>query len=601
MADKNKKKLTDKEKAEIAAAAAFEEIDAAVEKEAVEEAADAPDVADKTPEAAAEATSEPTEVVDPMAGSTLREGLSLPEGSETEASASEESAEDAVPEEDEAPADDRPEESPEAEEASEDEVETLEEDDSDFARADAPATGMPEGELSGEVAPVAAESTSTETVTPPVPAEEEPILGTVPAESEGRYYEADAYLESELAKFNKAYQKLLDADRNVIAGTSLLDAALTEAKNAKAKKLDRKKRKQKYDNLKIKTEALADYVGDTITKEGSTKAIADLEGFTSFVMTDIGVSPERQALATQLIEQAKADNTTANSKLAEARKILKRREILKKAIIGLGISTAAVLVVGSAGEIPDAYGHGWWFLGREAPPPSNDNQTQIEIDVDDMDVARIQAVLNSVIGNTSVKVETIKSIQVDADNNYHLILDADKKGTDCLIDINMGEQSGFENTTALVETLMDTELNKDDISTYYALNSFINDEAATANISVAIENQLGSTGTASGGVYAKASYATDRANGVYNANIDFLVFDEAGNASIMDDAITASSKSDFRSNLWDVVYQEYGGPSTNFDGEIKQDPTITNLTPAQMTFVNPTTGAAVSAGLSLDR
>ena len=157
------------------------------------------------------------------------------------------------------------------------------------------------------------------------------------------------------------------------------------------------------------------------------------------------------------------------------------------------------------------------------------------IDVDDMDVARIQSVLNGVIGNTSVKVEAIKSIQVDADNNYHLILDADKKGTDCLIDINMGEQSGFEDTTALVETLMDTELNKDDISTYYALNSFINDEAATANISVAIENQLGSTGTASGGVYAKASYATDRVNDVYNADIDFLVFDEAGNASIMDD------------------------------------------------------------------
>lgn len=595
MADTDKKKLTDKEKA----AAAFEEIDAAVEEKAVEEAADASAVADKAPEAAAEAASESTEialtVVDPMAGSALGEGLSLPEGTETEAAASEESAEDAVPEVDEAPADDRPEESPEAEEASEDEVETLEED-SEFTRVGVPATGMPEGELSGEVAPGAAESTSTEAVTPTVPAEEEPILGTVPAESE-----AESETESELDKFNKAYQKLLDADRNVIAGTSLLDAALTEAKNAKAKKLDRKKRKQKYDNLKIKTEALNGYVNGTITEEGSTKAIADLESFTSFVMTDIGVSPEKQALATQLIEQAKADNTTANSKLDEARKILRKKEILKKAIIGLGIGAAAVLVIGSIGEIGDAQGKGYYWSDREVPPPPNDNDNQIIIDVDDMDIARIQSVLNGVIGNTSVKVEAIKSIQVDADNNYHLILDADKKGTDCLIDINMGEQSGFENTTALVETLMGAELNKDDINTYYALNSFINDEAATANISVAIENQLGSTGTASGGVYAKASYATDRANGVYNADIDFLVFDEAGNARIMDDALTASSKSDFRSNLWDVVYQEYGGPSTNFDGEINQDPTITNLTPAQMAFVSQTTGAAVSAGISLDR
>lgn len=574
MAD-DKNKLPDKENAKKAAEEAA--------KKAFEESDDA--VADKASEAAAEVASS-TET-DPTAGNALGEDLSLPEGRE---------AEDAVPEEGETPADGQPEESHEAEEASEGEVPADEGDSSNFGpvdgsatRADAPATGMPsKGELNGEDASRATGSTSTEAVEKK---EEKP---TVPAKSK-----AESETESRLDKFNKAYQKLLDADRNVIAGTSLLDAALTEAKNAKAKKLDRKKRNQKYDNLKIETEALAGYVGDTKTEGGSTKAIAGLESFTSFVMTDIGVSPEKQALATQLIEQAKADNTTANSKLAEARKILKRREILKKAIVGLGISTLAALVVGSAGEIPDAYGHGWWFLGGEAPPPPNDNQ--IIIDVDDMDVARIQSVLNGVIGNTSVKVEAIKSIQVDADNNYHLILDADKKGTDCLIDINMGEQSGFENTTALVEILMDTELNKDDINTYYALNSFINDEAATANISVAIENQLGSTGTASGGVYAKASYATDRVNDVYNADIDFLVFDEAGNASIMDDALTASSKSDFRSNLWAVVYQAYGGPSTNFDGEIMQHPTITNLTPAQMTIVNVTTGAAVSTGISLER
>lgn len=582
MAD-DKNKLPDKENAkkaaEEAAKKAFEEIDAAVGKKAVKEPANASAVDGKASEAPTQ-TARP--VVDPMAaGNALVGDSSLPEENEAKAAASEESAENAVPKAGETPVEGKTGENSEAEEDSEDEVETLEED-SDFARADAPATGMPEGELRGD-ASRASESTSNKAVKKK---EQEPIFETVPA-------------ESELDKFNKAYQKLLDADRNVIAGTRLLDAALTEVKNAKAKKLDRKKRNQKYDNLKIETEALAGYVGDTKTEGGSTKAIAGLESFTSFVMTDIGVSPEKQALATQLIEQAKADNTTANSKLAEARKILKRREILKKAIVGLGISTLAALVVGSAGEIPDAYGHGWWFLGGEAPPPPNDNQ--IIIDVDDMDVARIQSVLNGVIGNTSVKVEAIKSIQVDADNNYHLILDADKKGTDCLIDINMGEQSGFENTTALVEILMDTELNKDDISTYYALNSFINDEAATANISVAIENQLGSTGTASGGVYAKASYATDRVNGVYNADIDFLVFDEAGNASIMDDAITASSKSDFRSNLWAVVYQAYGGPSTNFDGEIMQHPTITNLTPAQMTIVNVTTGAAVSTGISLER
>lgn len=584
MADTNNN-LTDKEKAEAAAAEAFAEIDAAVEKEAVEKAANASAVDGKASEAPTQ-TARP--VVDPMAGA-LVEGLTLLEKNEAEAAASEESAENAVPGAGETPVEGETGESLNAEEDSEDNVPSDEGDsnygpvDGSATRADASATGMPEGELSGEVAPGAAESPSNEAVENE---EQESIFETVPA-------------ESELDKFNKAYQKLLDADRNVIAGTRLLDAALTEVKNAKAKKLDRKKRNQKYDNLKIETEALAGYVGDTKTEGGSTKAIADLESFTSFVMTDIGVSPEKQALATQLIEQAKADNTTANSKLAEARKILKRREILKKAIVGLVISTVAALVVGSAGEIPDAYGHGWWFLGGEAPPPPNDNQ--IIIDVDDMDVARIQSVLNGVIGNTSVKVEAIKSIQVDADNNYHLILDADKKGTDCLIDINMGEQSGFENTTALVETLMGAELNKDDINTYYALNSFINDEAATANISVAIENQLGSTGTASGGVYAKASYAADRANGVYNADIDFLVFDEAGNARIMDDALTASSKSDFRSNLWAVVYQAYGGPSTNFDGEIMQHPTITNLTPAQMAIVNVTTGAAVSAGISLER
>ena len=143
MADTDKKNLIDEEKA-----AAFKEIDAAVEEEAAAKAAFKPTETDRP--------------VDPMAGA-LGEGLSLLEENKAEATSSEESAEDAVPEAGETPAEDQPEGSPEAEEASEDEVETLEEG-SDFARADAPATGMPEGELSGEVAPGAAESTSTEAV-----------------------------------------------------------------------------------------------------------------------------------------------------------------------------------------------------------------------------------------------------------------------------------------------------------------------------------------------------------------------------------------------------------------------------------------------------
>lgn len=579
MADTDKKKLTDKEKAEIAAAA-FEEIDAAVEEKAVEEAADASAVADKTPEAAAEATSEPTEVVDPMAGSALGEGLSLLEGSETEAAASEESAEDAVPEEDEAPADDRPEESPEAKEASEDEV-PADKGDSNYERVDGSATGMPEGKLSGKVGSSATEAILTAAVEKE---EEEPILETVPAESEA---------EGTEKSFSEYYEEARAAALAANEAASAVNSNLSAAKNVKGyKKQARETRKQAIATL---NSSMSNAETAAINARGKSQA---LKLVVDSLSVDEAITDADKTKAQNLIDKAKECATNADNAVKEARKWQRKRALVKSAI-GTGVVMLAVGVVGSAGEIPDAYGHGWWFLGGEAPPPPNDNQ--IIIDVDDMDVARIQSVLNGVIGNTSVKVEAIKSIQVDADNNYHLILDADKKGTDCLIDINMGEQSGFENTTALVEILMDTELNKDDINTYYALNSFINDEAATANISVAIENQLGSTGTASGGVYAKASYATDRVNDVYNADIDFLVFDEAGNASIMDDAITASSKSDFRSNLWAVVYQAYGGPSTNFDGEIMQHPTITNLTPAQMTIVNVTTGAAVSTGISLER
>lgn len=564
MADKNKKKLTDKEKA---AAAAFEEIDAAVEKEAVEEAADASAVADKAPEAAAEAASstETPQNVDPMAGA-LGEGLSLLEKNKAKAAASKESAEDAVPEADETPADGQSEERSEAKEASKDEVPAYE-GVSNYVRADAPATGMPKGELRGKK-------------------EQESIFETVPAESEA---------EGTEKSFSEYYEEARAAALAANEAASAVNSNLSAAKNVKGyKKQARETRKQAIATL---NSSMSNAETAAINARGKSQA---LKLVVDSLSVDEAITDADKTKAQNLIDKAKECATNADNAVKEARKWQRKRALVKSAI-GTGVVMLAVGVVGSAGEIPDAYGHGWWFLGREAPPPPNDNDNQIIIDVDDMDIARIQSVLNGVIGNTSVKVEAIKSIQVDADNNYHLILDADKKGTDCLIDINMGEQSGFENTTALVETLMGAELNKDDINTYYALNSFINDEAATANISVAIENQLGSTGTASGGVYAKASYAADRANGVYNADIDFLVFDEAGNARIMDDALTASSKSDFRSNLWDVVYQEYGGPSTNFDGEINQDPTITNLTPAQMAFVSQTTGAAVSAGISLDR
>lgn len=583
MAD-DKNKLPDKENAKKAAAAAkkaFEEIDAAVEKEAVEEAADASAVADKAPEAAAEAASstETPQNVDPMAGA-LGEGLSLLEKNKAKAAASKESAEDAVPEADETPADGQSEERSEAKEASKDEV-PADEGVSNYVRADGSATGMPEGKLSGKVGSSATEAILTAAVEKE---EEEPILETVPAESEA---------EGTEKSFSEYYEEARAAALAANEAASAVNSNLSAAKNVKGyKKQARETRKQAIATL---NSSMSNAETAAINARGKSQA---LKLVVDSLSVDEAITDADKTKAQNLIDKAKECATNADNAVKEARKWQRKRALVKSAI-GTGVVMLAVGVVGSAGEIPDAYGHGWWFLGGEAPPPPNDNQ--IIIDVDDMDVARIQSVLNGVIGNTSVKVEAIKSIQVDADNNYHLILDADKKGTDCLIDINMGEQSGFENTTALVEILMDTELNKDDINTYYALNSFINDEAATANISVAIENQLGSTGTASGGVYAKASYATDRVNDVYNADIDFLVFDEAGNASIMDDAITASSKSDFRSNLWAVVYQAYGGPSTNFDGEIMQHPTITNLTPAQMTIVNVTTGAAVSTGISLER
>lgn len=567
MADTDNKNSIYEEKA----AEAFKEIDDAVEEEAVENAANASAVDGKASEAPTQ-TARP--VVDPMAADNALVGdSSLPEENE---------AEDAVPEEGETPADGQSEESPEAKEASEDEV-PADKGDSNYERVDGSATGMPEGKLSGKVGSSATEAILTAAVEKE---EEEPILETVPAESEA---------EGTEKSFSEYYEEARAAALAANEAASAVNSNLSAAKNVKGyKKQARETRKQAIATL---NSSMSNAETAAINARGKSQA---LKLVVDSLSVDEAITDADKTKAQNLIDKAKECATNADNAVKEARKWQRKRALVKSAI-GTGVVMLAVGVVGSAGEIPDAYGHGWWFLGREAPPPPNDNDNQIIIDVDDMDIARIQSVLNGVIGNTSVKVEAIKSIQVDADNNYHLILDADKKGTDCLIDINMGEQSGFENTTALVETLMGAELNKDDINTYYALNSFINDEAATANISVAIENQLGSTGTASGGVYAKASYAADRANGVYNADIDFLVFDEAGNARIMDDALTASSKSDFRSNLWDVVYQEYGGPSTNFDGEINQDPTITNLTPAQMAFVSQTTGAAVSAGISLDR
>lgn len=565
MADTDNKNSIYEEKA----AEAFKEIDDAVEEEAVENAANASAVDGKASEAPTQ-TARP--VVDPMAADNALVGdSSLPEENE---------AEDAVPEEGETPADGQSEESPEAKEASEDEV-PADKGDSNYERVDGSATGMPEGKLSGKVGSSATEAILTAAVEKE---EEEPILETVPAESEA---------EGTEKSFSEYYEEARAAALAANEAASAVNSNLSAAKNVKGyKKQARETRKQAIATL---NSSMSNAETAAINARGKSQA---LKLVVDSLSVDEAITDADKTKAQNLIDKAKECATNADNAVKEARKWQRKRALVKSAI-GTGVVMLAVGVVGSAGEIPDAYGHGWWFLGGEAPPPPNDNQ--IIIDVDDMDVARIQSVLNGVIGNTSVKVEAIKSIQVDADNNYHLILDADKKGTDCLIDINMGEQSGFENTTALVEILMDTELNKDDINTYYALNSFINDEAATANISVAIENQLGSTGTASGGVYAKASYATDRVNDVYNADIDFLVFDEAGNASIMDDAITASSKSDFRSNLWAVVYQAYGGPSTNFDGEIMQHPTITNLTPAQMTIVNVTTGAAVSTGISLER
>lgn len=381
MAD-DKNKLPDKENAKKAAAAAkkaFEEIDAAVEKEAVEEAADASAVADKAPEAAAEAASstETPQNVDPMAGA-LGEGLSLLEKNKAKAAASKESAEDAVPEADETPADGQSEERSEAKEASKDEV-PADEGVSNYVRADAPATGMPKGKLSGKVGSSATEAILTAAVEKE---EEEPILETVPAESEA---------EGTEKSFSEYYEEARAAALAANEAASAVNSNLSAAKNVKGyKKQARETRKQAIATL---NSSMSNAETAAINARGKSQA---LKLVVDSLSVDEAITDADKTKAQNLIDKAKECATNADNAVKEARKWQRKRALVKSAI-GTGVVMLAVGVVGSAGEIPDAYGHGWWFLGREAPPPPNDNDNQIIIDVDDMDIARIQSVLNGVI------------------------------------------------------------------------------------------------------------------------------------------------------------------------------------------------------------
>lgn len=440
---------------------------------------------------------------------------------------------------------------------------------SDFERVEvAPVeTGMPDGELNGE------------TQTTDVSINENEVENISRSDF-------DADLESVLLSAKAAN----DAANSV-------RVALVNAQNVKGyNKQAREERKQAIDTLNSAISKAETTAIDARTKATTLNFTVDSK------IRDGSITEEDKQLAQQYIDNANEYANNADLAVKDAKKWQRKRAIVKSVVVA-GIGLGAVAVVGSIGEIPQIWGNAYYQFSPLPGEKSNTtNDNEIVIDVDSLDLARIQHVLNGVFGNSTVKVETIKAIQVDKDNNYHLILDADKKGTDCLIDVNMGEQNGFTDTSALVQTLITMDLDKNDVDTYYALNSFVGDEAAT-NITIGLEGQMGGMRTASGGVWAKGSYATNRSgnSASYSADIDMLVFDKSGNACIINNAVTANSKQDFKNNLWNVVYYVYGGPATDFSGEIKQDATLNYLSPAKMTIQNKAGTASLSTDIDLAR
>lgn len=399
-------------------------------------------------------------------------------------------------------------------------------------------------------------------------------------------------------EFNSDVNNVISATSNVNAAYNSVKEAFETAKKIKGyKKSAREERKQAIDSLK---QSISEAEKTIIAAESS---ITILNSAIDSPILDTTVTEDDKKTANNVINTANKSITNVRSLINDSTKWQKRRAVIK-GLAWTGVGLGAVALVGSIGEIPEAWGNGYYQFARTASENNGnlDTNTNIIIDVDSMDVIRIQNVLDKVLGNSTINVEGIKSIQVDSENNYHLILDADKKGTDCLIDVNMGEQNGFSDATMLIDTLMNSNLTKDKIDTYYELSSFVGADAKNA-IAVGLEQQLGSIGSTNGGIWAKGSYSINRTGKTtqYGAKVDYLVFDESGIATKIDGAVTATSTNDFKNSLWDVVYFSYGGPNVDFSGKISQEFTKSTMSKASVSIVNSTGTVAVSTGVDLVR
>lgn len=391
---------------------------------------------------------------------------------------------------------------------------------------------------------------------------------------------------------------LTSARKKVDSVFNTISTAFDKAKNIKGvKKSVREERKQAIENLKNSLSAGGSAIIDAEEK------IYLLNSALSSPVLDASVSEGDKTQANNVISATKESIANVNNKINEANKWLKRRAIIKSIAI-TGLVLGAATVVGAIGEIPEAWGNDYYQFARTTSNNggNSDSNTNITIDVDSMDVIRIQNILDKTFGNSTINVQTIKTIQVDSNDNFHLILDADKKGTDCLIDINIGEQAGFTDTTTLVNKLEELNLTKNDVETYYELSSFVGKDSENV-IAVDLENQLGEIGATSGGIWAKGAYSIDRSGKAsqYSAKVDYLVFDGDNNATKIDGAVTLSSTKDFKNNLWNVVCYSYGGSAVDFSGKISQDFTKTSMSKASVSIVNSTGTVAVSTGLDLVR
>lgn len=409
----------------------------------------------------------------------------------------------------------------------------------------------------------------------------------------------DDAMKDVLAGIDVKFDELRNALGVLSTNTSKLRSNLTKAQE---KGIKSKIRKQRIATMKAQIGPTQEAVDNVETIVSEIQEQLDREDYKKWAAS----TPARETKASSMAIELKDSEKT----IASAHGAIDDAKAYGRKAFAKNVFAVLALVVGGAAAL-GALHHGGQEVvslirtnaagnGNTVSPPGPD--TEIEHNVSEQSIKSIQNVIDKIIGNPSIEVTGVDSLQMDVDGNYHMLVEAAQNGEKILISVALpeGEVPGEDITTAgdfsgAAETLEkcaeEGSLVREDMGIYYTAGQIVAADQAE-QWEKDIKDALGLSEDSQ--IYLQGICSEDAA-GKKTGTVNVVAIEADGDAVEFDSAVEVSGEFD-RDDFWAIAANAIVGDpimGVDFSGKVVRNPDVNALG-----AVDPVTGLLVNGEIA---